>query len=99
MLKSLLFLKEIGWLSKETGSESTATKTNRFYFWMNLQSIAVCLLGIIFSSMHFFVDETHTLLYHKGLSQLFEVASLYIQYAILYPPAPSHTKIVLDIFA
>ena len=25
-------LKEIGPLSKETGSESTATKTNRFYF-------------------------------------------------------------------
>ena len=34
----------------------------------------------------FFVDETHTLLYHKGLSQLFEVASLHIQYTILYRP-------------
>ena len=61
-------------------------------------SLAVRLLGIIFSSMHFFVDETHTLLYHKGLSQLFEVASLHIQYAILYPLAPSHNEIFLPKF-
>ena len=36
-------------------------KTNRFYFWMNLQSVAVCLLGIIFSSMHFFLSTRHIL--------------------------------------